>query len=161
MSKTYFIDALPDGYEANIQDYDIVRKDGNCLYYIKKQSSPFITEKELFETNLSFSNIEECKINNEIIDIKKYKSLLIHIYSMMNNTEKILQNTKLNIKQEEDLSRGFYYYQELGFSIQGADAKNILKEIINMCRIGSLNLELKIQLKQKKINDKIIAFRLL
>ena len=68
--------------------------------------------------------------------------------------ETILQNTILNISQQEIYDKGFEYYKQLGVSIQGADARRTLKEIINIIKIKNYSMELKIKLK----NDVIIRF---
>lgn len=115
---------------------------------------PFVDEATLFQKkDLTGSNILECKLNNINIDIKKYKKLLINLYSIT-DMETILQNTTLNISQEEIYNKGFKYYRNLGISIQGADAKRTLKEIINIIKIKNFSMELKIKLK----NDEVINF---
>ena len=113
----------------------------------------YVNERQLFEKNLRGSIIEECKINKNKHDIKKYKKILTHIYSNT-NTETIMQNTILNISQQEIYEKGFEYYPKLGMSIQGTDARRTLKEIINIIKIKNDSIELKIKLK----NDEIIRF---
>ena len=114
---------------------------------------PFIDEATLFQKNLRGSTITECKINNINNDIYKYKKLLIYLYSST-DIEIILQNTILNISQQEIYDKGFEYYNQLGVSVQGADARRTLKEIINIVKIKNYSMELKIKLK----NDEIIRF---
>ena len=58
--------------------------------------------------------------------------------------ETILHNTILNISQQEIYDKGFEYYTNLGISIQGADARRTLKEIINIIKI-KYSMELKIK----------------
>ena len=110
---------------------------------------PFIDEATLlFQKNLLGSTILECKINNVNNDIKKYKKLLIYVYSIT-NIEIILQNTQLNISREQLYEKGFEYYNQLGISIQGADAKRTLNEIIRFIKINQYSMELKIRLKNE------------
>ena len=92
---------------------------------------------------------------NEILDIKKYKKLLIRLYYNMNK-QTILQNTILNISEEEINDKGFDYYESLDLYIQGSDARRTLKEIINIIKIKNSSMELKIRLK----NDEIIRFKI-
>ena len=113
----------------------------------------FIDEATLFQKNLRGSTITECKINNINNDIKKYKKLLIYLYSTT-DIEIILRNTILNISQQEIYDKGFEYYNQLGLSIQGADARRTLKEIINIIKIKNYSMELKIKLK----NDEVVYF---
>ncbi len=94
-----------------------------------------------------------CRINDIDIDARKYKKLLIYLYS---NTDiaTILQNTALNISRQERYNKGFEYYKQLGISIQGADARRTLREIINIIKIKKYSMGLKIKLK----DDEIIHF---
>jgi len=117
-----------------------------------KQDINFISEEEtlLFNKNLKGSSIEECKINNENLNIKKYKPLLINLYSKTNK-ETIINNTLLNISEEEINEKGFQYYDFLGLSLQGADTIHTLKEIIKFIKILKYKIELKIKLKNNEI----------
>ena len=137
----------------NIQEFTQQIIDGNLVL---TRIIPFIDEATLFQKNLRGSIITECKINNMNIDIKnkyKYKKLLVYIYSNT-DIETILQHTILNISQQEIYDKGFEYYNDLGLSIQGADARRTLKEIINIIKIENCSMKLKIKLK----NDEIIRF---
>ena len=134
----------------NIQEYTQQIVNGNLIL---TRIIPIIDEVTLFQKNLRGSTIEECKINNINNDIKKYKRILIDLYSTT-NMETILQNTILNISQQEINDKGFVYYTNLGISIQGADARRTLKEIINIIKIKNYSIELKIKLK----NDEVIRF---
>jgi len=134
----------------NIQEFSQQIINGNLVL---TRTTPFINEATLFQKNLRGSTIVECKINNINNDMHKYKKLLIYLYSTT-DIETILQNTILNISQQEIYDKGFEYYNQLGVSIQGADARRTLKEIINIIKIKNYSMELKIKLK----NDEIIRF---
>ena len=134
----------------NIQEYTQQIINGNLVL---TRIIPVVDEATLFQKNLRGSNILECKINNINNDIKKYKKLLINLY-FTTDMETILQNTILNISQQEIYDKGFEYYTNLGISIQGADTRRTLKEIINIIKIKNYSMELKIKLK----NDEVIRF---
>jgi hypothetical protein len=134
----------------NIQEFTQQIINGNLVL---TRIKPFIDEATLFQKNLRGSTIIECKIDNINYDIHKYKKLLIYLYSIT-NIEIILQNTILNISQQEIYDKGFEYYNKLGVSIQGTDSRKTLKEIINIVKIKKYSMELKIKLK----NDEIIHF---
>jgi len=134
----------------NIQDFRQQIINGNLVL---TRINQFIDEATLFKKDLRKSTITECKINNVNNDIKKYKKLLIYLYSTT-DIETILQNTILNISQEEIYDKGFEYYNQLGVSIQGADARRTLKEIINIIKIKNYSMELKIKLK----NDEVVVY---
>jgi len=134
----------------NIQEFTQQIINGNLVL---TRITPFIDEPTLFKKNLRGSTIVECKINNINIDIHKYKKLLIYVYSTT-DIETIIQNTILKISRQEIYDKGFEYYKQLGISIQGADARRTIKEIINIIKIKNYTMELKIKLK----NDEIIRF---
>ena len=135
----------------NIQEYTQQIVNGNLIL---TRILPFVDEATLFQKNLRGSTILECKINGVNNNIKKYKKLLINLYSTT-DMETILQNTILNISQQEIYDKGFEYYANLGVSIQGADARRTLKEIINIIKIKNDNMELKIKLKN---DNEVIYF---
>ena len=122
-------------------------------------------EAELFKKNLCRSYILECKINGFNICIKKYRKLLIFVYSILKyglqSTEEILntiiKNSLLSISQEELKSKGYQYYNNLGLSIRCADSKKTLREILNILKQKKENIELKLQLN----NGEIVHFIML
>ena len=62
----------------------------------------------------------------------------------------IKDHSILNNSEEEINERGYKYYENLGLSIQGADAKTTLKEIINISKIKNCEIELKIRLNNNE-----------
>lgn len=118
----------------NIQEYTQQIINGNLVL---TRIIPVVDDAILFQKNLRGSTISECKINNINNDINKYKKLLINLYSTT-DMETILQNTILNISQQEIYDKGFVYYTNLGISIQGADTRRTLKEIINILKIKNI-----------------------
>ena len=133
-----------------IEDFTQQVIDGNLVL---TRINPFIEEGDLFKKDLRGSLIIECKINNEFVDVKKYKKLLLTLYNDT-DIDTILQNTILNISQQEIYEKGFDYYNHLGLSIQGADTRRTLKEIINILKLKHYRMELTIKLK----NDEIVRF---
>lgn len=115
----------------------------------------YISEHKLFKQNLSKSKIIKCKINNEILDINYYNKLLLYLYYHIDKNT-IIQNTTLNISKDKIHDKGFKYYKDLGISIQGAESRKTLKEIINVIKLNNFNIELKIKLE----NNEIINFKL-
>ena len=115
-----------------------------------------ITEECLFEKCLKGSHIEECIINNNILDkynYNKYKKILIYLY-YKTDKQTIIDKTTLNISTDKLYNKGFEYYNDLQISIQGADTRRILKEIINFIKMLNYKMEIKIKLK----DDEIIKF---
>lgn len=125
---------------------------------ILKPKDIYITE-ELNRTILLHSTIIECIVKNEekiITNKLKYRSILDDIWKSM-PTQKILQTTTFNMKlTNENGINGYTWSKKLNMSIQSKDAKNTMKEIINMVKINNYYLIISIKLK----NEKIIHFKI-
>ena len=107
--------------------------------------------EKILKNSFSKSKIQKCTINNIIhAELKKYNHILLHIYSLIDK-KIILNNTKLNIKTEEKKDRGFVYHQNIGLSIQGADSNKTMSEILNMCKIQNIKLDLEILMLDNSI----------
>lgn len=93
----------------------------------------FIDEATLLKTNdmLAFSTVLECKINNDNINFKSYRRLLLDLYSIINDSE--ISNQGCNFSSSQ-----------------------ALKRIINITKIKHYNIELKIKLKS---NDVIRVYK--
>ena len=62
------------------------------------------------------------------------------------------ENTKFNYKLgNQNGERGFDYYPDLGISIQLKDSNNTMKEIIHMVKLNNYNMDISIELRNKKI----------
>jgi hypothetical protein len=120
----------------------------NNLIFTRK--IPLVSENELLKLNLRGSFPIECKINNNEIKLFKYKKILIHLYSLINDVDSIISNTVLNIKKDVIYEKGFDFYFNLGISIQGSETRRTLKEIIKMIKINNFHLEMKIVLETKE-----------
>jgi hypothetical protein len=107
--------------------------------------------EKILKNSFSKSKIQKCTINNIIhAELKKYNQILLHIYSLIDK-KIILNNTKLNIKTEEKKGKGFVYYQNIGLSIQGVESNKTMSEILNMCKIQNIKLDLEILMLDNSI----------
>ncbi len=71
------------------------------------------------------------------------------MYSIIDNGVKIIKNTKLNIKTIKKEDEGFYYLENIGISVQGAENNKCLNEIINQCIINEIDIKMTIELSNK------------
>ena len=110
----------------------------------------YITENELYMTQITHSTIEKCVIKKEGANIstnKSYRSVLVDIWKLM-PTQKILHTTTFNFKlTKEDGVKGYQWCDEIQMSFQNKDAIGTLKEIINMVKVNKLIIELSIKLE--------------
>ena len=107
--------------------------------------------KDLINYDFGKSIILECLVNDKQITKFKYKSTLVHIYNLINDKMKIIKNTKLNIIALKKVDNGFYYLDNLGISIQGAESNKCLLEIITQCIENKIKLYMKIKLIDNNI----------
>lgn len=85
-------------------------------------------------------------LNDDEMIIISYKSILKTIYKIINDKEKIIKKSKLNILIEKKTDQDFYYLEDLGISIQDVDSNKYLLEIINQCVENKISLIMKIKL---------------
>lgn len=113
---------------------------------------------ELLNNDFTYSNIEYCIIKNsngEIIsNNNKYSPIFIDIIKAIikaNNIQQFLQNTSFKIKRNEYNGEGYKWYPDIKLSIQSRQASLTAKEIIKMCYIFDLYINIKIKLNTGKI----------
>ncbi len=137
----------------NINNYSI-KIDNNTMIITKNESDQhinYITYDELIRTNLKNSKIISVLIDDQLIpNITKYNKLIIYIYRTFLLKDTIINNTLLNISQHEINDKGFTYYNDLGLSIQGTEARKSLREIINQITKNNQRIEIKIKLKSNE-----------
>lgn len=132
-------------YEYKYQDIDDIKIDD-----IKIDN--LVTYDNFFDDKTKFysSQIKFCKLNNDIIDVVNYFKLLKIIYDKC-DTDDIVNNTLLNVKQNKYIIKGFYFVTEKNISIQRVDSYHTLKEIINICDHKKISIIITIQLKDLNI----------
>lgn len=135
-------------------NFDILQENDEIKLKPKKKIITINDTKELNEYNLNGSIIKECFINNKRPSKNKYYSILIDIYKLIGDGTKIIKNSSMNIKTKNEDNKGFRYNDELGISVQNADANKTFKEIVNQCLINKYTLQIEINLS----NDKVIIF---
>ena len=79
-----------------------------------------------------------------------YKSILCHIYCLINNEVQIIKNSSLNLKTTKKTDDGFYYITELGISVQGCDANKCIHEIMNQAIDNDIRINMKVKLENKE-----------
>ena len=127
-------------------NYTIINKD-NGDKLLKKINHINITDiKAIKDYDFKKSIILECLIDNKEFNKLKYKSILEQIYKLINDGTKIIKNTKLNIKTLKIEDEGFYYLDNIGISVQGAESNKCLLEITNQCIENKIGLSIKIKL---------------
>jgi hypothetical protein len=139
-----------------MSDYKITIKQEIEIQIKKLDNEKNIDIKlDLKKYNFTNSVILSCSIDNKLINKLKYKQILGIIYNKINDSNKIISNTKLNIKLMEQKDKGFYYIVNLGISIQGVDSNKCLFEIINQCIKHKISLIMEIKLYNEPASIKL------
>tara|TARA_B110000208_G_C11393702_1_gene293298 strand:+ start:58 stop:489 length:432 start_codon:yes stop_codon:yes gene_type:complete len=107
------------------------------------------TMNEILEFNVNSSKILQCKINNKIVK-NNYRPILINVYKNCLSS-KIIKNTTFNIDLNINVNNGYTWEKDLKFSFQNKDATGTLKEIVKMCNINNIKIEILIELKNKDL----------
>jgi hypothetical protein len=118
-------DILLEKVILDIKKYQIIdEKNGNKIFRkIKKIKSI----EELENYNFAYSKIISVFLNNEVIEINKYKKLLEKIYYTIGDGCKIIKNTTIAIKTIKKTIEGYTFLKELGISVQGIDSNKCIK----------------------------------
>jgi len=142
--------------KINNMEYTIHEKDdGNIL--LKPIKKIIINDLDsLTKYNFTKSEIISCKINNELYNKNKYKSILNNIYNIIDDGVQIIKNTLLHIKTIKKEDEGFYYLKNLGISVQGVDSNKCIYEIVNQCLTNKIKIEINITLYNKDVIEIII-----
>jgi hypothetical protein len=83
-----------------------------------------------------------------------FKKLYTVVHEQIGDGVQIIKHSVLNIKTLEDTTKGYYWYPNLGISIQGVNANKAILEEITQCQKNDIDLELTILVKDQiiKIN---------
>lgn len=137
-----------------LEDYNVIEE--NNLIKLKPKKKIIIVDNidKLKGLNFNNSTILDCFINGKKPTKNKYHSIMLDIYNLIGDGDLIIQNKLLNVKTENVSGKGYVYDEELGISIQRADANKTFKEIVNQCLMNNIKLNIEIKLD----NDKLIVF---
>lgn len=101
--------------------------------------------EELYDINYSYSEILYCKIN-DVDEKPKYRSILIQCWILI-GLEVVKARTTFKIVQENVSEKGYKWNKKLQISFRNECATRTMREIIHICKIGDLNLDIAIRLK--------------
>jgi len=127
--------------------YDVELKNGE-VHIIPKNIISFPTTEEMMNIDYSHSVIENCLINNEVVK-NTYRSILIKMWELygLNN---LIKHTSFNIIPEKltpDKERGYRWNNKLQISFRSENASKTMREILNICKLGEIKMDIHIRLK--------------
>ncbi len=139
----------------------------NKINWISLQNkiNTYLSSKKVLEYNILedinkydfyHSKIINIFINKILIDVKYFRQVINKLYIIINDINKIIDYTLLNISTTMISGKGFYCLKELNIYIQGTDSKICIKELVNQCIKNNFKLLLEVKLK----NDNIIKINI-
>jgi hypothetical protein len=136
IKKTYDIGIQSEYERENLPNGDIILK--------IREETVISDPQDLSDHNFTKSNIMSCNFPK-----RSYKGILYLIYSRINDGMTIIlsSSTPRRIKTIEKNDQGFKWFPDLGISIQGDNANNIIKEILTQCVANDIELSMKITLE--------------
>lgn len=127
-------------------NFNLITQNNDNILYKKKEKININSIQDVKKFDYKKSNITFCSLNNDEIEKLKYKNVLLHIYDLIGNGTKIIKNTQLNVQTIKKTSEGFYYIDNLGISVQGADSNKSILEIISQCIENEIEIQIDITL---------------
>jgi hypothetical protein len=127
--------------------YDVELKNGEVII-IPKDIISYLTQEEMINTDYSHSVIENCLINGESVK-NTYRSILIKIWELY-GLDNITKNTSFSIIPEKlvtNKERGYHWNKKLQMSFRSESATKTMREIINICKLGEIKMDIHIRLK--------------
>lgn len=131
-----------------------LQKIDDKYYFIKKKKKKYFINSINKFKNIEFKNskILSFKLNKIFYDEYTFFGILKIIYKKIGSGSKIIKNSIFNIKTKKDTKKGFYFFKDLGISIQRADSNKTVKEIFIQCFNNKIEFILEIENEKK---DKI------
>ena len=106
---------------------------------------------DIKQYNFCKSAILSCTVNNIIMDNLQYSSICRYLYDIINNSNKIINNTILKIITDKKNKNGWRYIEKYNISFQSANADKTMLEIYTQCIKNNINLSIQIRLSNSDI----------
>jgi hypothetical protein len=127
--------------------YDVELKNGEVVI-IPKDIISYLTQEEMINTDYSHSVIENCLINGEPVK-KTYRSILIKSWEIY-GLDNVIKNTAFSILSEKLVTtkeKGYHWNKKLQISFRSECATRTMREIVNICKLGEIKMDIQIRLK--------------
>ena len=127
--------------------YDVELKNGE-VHIIPKNIITFLSTEEMIDTDYSHSVIETCLVNNEVVK-NTYRSILIKLWELY-GLDNVMKHTSFSIIPEKlvtNMERGYRWNKKLQLSFRSETATRTMREILNICKLGEIKMDIHIRLK--------------
>jgi hypothetical protein len=106
---------------------------------------------DIKQYNFRKSTILSCRVNNIILDNLRYMTICRYLYDIINNSNKIINNTTLKIITDKKNQNGWRYIEKYNISFQSVNANKTMLEIYTQCIKNNIKLSIQIRLSNSNI----------
>ena len=127
--------------------YDVELKNGEVVI-IPKDIISYLTREEMINTDYSHSVIENCLINEKSVK-NTYRSILIELWELY-GLDNVIKNTSFSILSDKLVTykeKGYRFNKKLQISFRSETATRTMREILNICKLGGIKMDIQIRLK--------------
>jgi hypothetical protein len=161
INQIYISIETPFGYKlvkANklieLENFNIVPAGPDEFYLEKKSKFKKVNSTDIGKYNFANSKIKEVTINNGLLSVKTLPKILVQIYKLIGNSNKIIKNSKLTItKMEngENKIKGREYIKNINISYPKPESNLCVYEIFSQSEINGIKIEIKFELTNQEM----------
>lgn len=161
INHVYISQETPFGYKLvkankhfDLDDFNIILSDTDEFYLEKKIQFKKINTSDIGKYNFTNSKIKEVRINNGLSVLKTLPKILVNIFKIIADPNKIIKNSKLVIIKnlnDEIKIKGREYINKLNINYIKPDSNLCIYEMFSQSELNEIKLEIKIELTNKEI----------
>jgi len=161
INQIYISKETPFGYKlikANnlikLDNYNIVPAGPDEIYLEKKYQFKKVNLPDIGKYNFANSKIKEVTLNNGLLSLKTLSKILVQIYKLIGNSNKIIKNSKLTITKIENGEikiKCREYIKNINISYPKPEPNLCVYEIFSQSEINGINIEIKFELTNQEM----------
>lgn len=161
INQIYISKETPFGYKLvkatkliELENFNIVPAGPDEFYLEKKSQYKKINSSDIGKYNFTNSKIKEVQINNGLSSLKSLHKILVHIYKLIGNSNKIIKNSKLSITKVpigENKIKGREYIKTIDISYPKPDSNLCVYEIFSQSELNGIKVEIKFELTNQEM----------
>jgi hypothetical protein len=138
----------------DLDNYNIILSETDEFYLEKKIQFKKVNTSDIGKYNFTNSKIKEVRINNGLSILKTLPKILVYIYKIISNSNKIIKNSKLIITKNLNGKikiKGREYINKLNINYIKPDSNLCVYEIFSQSELNEIKLEIKVELSNQEI----------
>jgi hypothetical protein len=140
----------------DLDNFNITQVNADEYYLEKKLNYKEINFKSLSKYDFTGCTINQCLINNNLVQVKSLNKLLEKVYLIINNRDQIKKTSLINIEFIQNNIRGWNHIKKLGISYPKPKSNMIIHEISKQLELANINMSLKLELE----NDQLVKIKI-